>query len=144
MKSGLFTVFEKVRKTITRMRTLLTEPRVFFRFRAVSAKGIRMICPATIGRSILSAISPSIETASSAGSPPPVPLARSEMRRGLRNIPSTFERDALNMVATAFPPEIWVKTVQLETVVGRQARAKIPIRNSGPMIPRSGSVVRKK
>jgi hypothetical protein len=81
---------------------------------------------------------------SSGGREAPEPLSMRESRSGERNIPSTLARDELNMVPATFPPVVWVKTLQLDIVVGRQARAYMPMTTFPPKYPRNGKDVKKK
>ena len=65
-------------------------------------------------------------------------------RRGDKKIPRVFPRAALNIVPTTFPPDMCVNTMQLDIVVGRHARAMIPILTFGSRIDPRRFVARKK
>jgi hypothetical protein len=59
---------------------------------------------------------------------------RNDKRSGETTMPRVFDSAALNMLPTTFPPAVWVKMMQLDIVVGRQARAYMPISISGENI----------
>ncbi len=66
---------------------------------------------------------------SAAGSGSPLPRISRESSSGETITPTMLARAALNIVPMTFPPAIWVKTIQLDMVVGRIATAKTPVYN---------------
>ncbi|HQF06311.1 MAG TPA: hypothetical protein PK284_08160 [Bacteroidales bacterium] len=57
------------------------------------------------------------------------------IHKGVRNIPSRLDTDALNMAAGTFPRPMETRTTEEEIVVGKAARKKVPDHKGASQVP---------